>query len=710
MKNLSKFFLTAALLAGSASFANAEHQVTFKWDNPGAVQIADGPNNESFAIDAAATEYTGKYDETITFYLRPAPGYVITGWWKPSTTNTPTRQGCQGNITYGQQGSLFCGESISGKEVTITTKKLEYDKTLPIKVENGANCLESYFSKFWKEGNVSYAYYGKIDLQDGDNPVKYPSEYTSDLVFNKLKGSDANDIYSVTRNGQLVGDKKNQNSYSLEAITPEDEITVRVFETAAPTVEYVDLTFDLKSPLEDCISTCFDMTRSTFREIENGKINIAKGSRLKVNFKDDYTFTKFTLNGKDITSSYNESNRSITLDVDGDATFSAEGTVTVYGDVQFKVYIMNPEGLRLLKGAYSTQVFNPVLDTDQGTPITETIQLPETVIVSKSGTETKFKGATMTPENTQVFTITVSERNPELHFGPVPGYYVQAVWDATMENVLPYAPYDAVNPGNNTVYVVAEKLNLSCKVHVNLVGTEPIKFQPSQGLSTMWDNHVDSSFGLIEGEQDIFFDPYYHTPFTVRPTVDFDKFAVFVDGMQIVADDNGIYNPVFYVPVEGDDDSMFSTLTINANKEKSLEVGSISVTKNGFDFDVTYGAPKLKSANKATYLAGTPITVTPKSLDGLNLKVGDNVVYGMVDNEPVNLLKDGSYTFLVATNKLTSIVADTEPFESSAVEEINAAEANDSLIFNLQGIAVGKDFDSLPAGIYIRNGKKIMKK
>lgn len=710
MKNLSKFFLTAALLAGSATLADAERQVTFKWDNPGAVLISDGPEKESFAIDAAATEYTGKYDETITFYLRPAPGYIITGWWKPGTTATPTLQGCQGNLTYGQQGSLFCGESISGKEVTITTKKLEYDKTLPIKVENGANCLEAYFSKSWKEGKVSYAYWGKINLNDGDNPVKYPSDYTSDLVFNKLKGSDATSIYSVTRNGKPVGEtgkEYNQNSYLLSAITPEDEVVVRVFEDKAPVTEYVDLTFDLKDPLKDCISTCFDMTRSTFREIENGKINIAKGSQLKINFKEDYTFTKLTYNGQDITSSYNASNRSIILTVDDNSTFSAEGSVTVYGDVKFKVYIMNPEGLRLLKGSYSTQVFNPVLDTDQGTPITETIQLPETVIVSKSGTETKFKGATMTPENTQVFTISVSEKNPELHFSPMPGYYVQAVWDSKMENVLPYAPYDAVNAENNTIYVVAEKLNMSCKVHVNLIGTEPIKFQPSQGLSTMWDNHVDSSFGLIEGEQDIFFDPYYHTPFTVRPTVDFDKFAVFVDGLQIVADQDGIYNPVFYVPVEGDDESMFSTLTINANKAKSLDVGSISITKNGLDIDVTYGAPKLKSANKATYLAGTPISVTPKSLAGLTLTVGDNVVYGMVDNEPVNLLKDGSYTFLVETNKLTKVVADAE---SSAVEEINAAEANDSQIFNLQGIAVGKDFDSLPAGIYIRNGKKIMKK
>lgn len=49
---------------------------------------------------------------------------------------------------------------------------------------------------------------------------------------------------------------------------------------------------------------------------------------------------------------------------------------------------------------------------------------------------------------------------------------------------------------------------------------------------------------------------------------------------------------------------------------------------------------------------------------------------------------------------------------SSAVEELpaeNATEENGE-IFNLQGMSVGYDFDSLPAGLYIRNGKKIMKK
>lgn len=49
--------------------------------------------------------------------------------------------------------------------------------------------------------------------------------------------------------------------------------------------------------------------------------------------------------------------------------------------------------------------------------------------------------------------------------------------------------------------------------------------------------------------------------------------------------------------------------------------------------------------------------------------------------------------------------------DSSAVDEIEAEEeTGDGTIFNLQGMPLGKDLETLPAGLYIRNGKKIIKK
>ncbi len=48
---------------------------------------------------------------------------------------------------------------------------------------------------------------------------------------------------------------------------------------------------------------------------------------------------------------------------------------------------------------------------------------------------------------------------------------------------------------------------------------------------------------------------------------------------------------------------------------------------------------------------------------------------------------------------------------TSDINELEETESDNSgEIYNLQGISLGYDFDSLPAGLYIRNGKKIIKK
>ena len=40
----------------------------------------------------------------------------------------------------------------------------------------------------------------------------------------------------------------------------------------------------------------------------------------------------------------------------------------------------------------------------------------------------------------------------------------------------------------------------------------------------------------------------------------------------------------------------------------------------------------------------------------------------------------------------------------------SSVESSSSIIYNLQGVAVGKDINALPSGVYIRGGKKIVKK
>lgn len=47
--------------------------------------------------------------------------------------------------------------------------------------------------------------------------------------------------------------------------------------------------------------------------------------------------------------------------------------------------------------------------------------------------------------------------------------------------------------------------------------------------------------------------------------------------------------------------------------------------------------------------------------------------------------------------------------ETTAIKETAISESNEpSGIYNLSGLYVGKSTEGLPAGIYIRNGKKII--
>ena len=48
--------------------------------------------------------------------------------------------------------------------------------------------------------------------------------------------------------------------------------------------------------------------------------------------------------------------------------------------------------------------------------------------------------------------------------------------------------------------------------------------------------------------------------------------------------------------------------------------------------------------------------------------------------------------------------------DASGVEEVESADADEAPIYNMQGICLGTDWESLPAGLYIRSGKKVIKK
>ncbi len=108
-------------------------------------------------------------------------------------------------------------------------------------------------------------------------------------------------------------------------------------------------------------------------------------------------------------------------------------------------------------------------------------------------------------------------------------------------------------------------------------------------------------------------------------------------------------------------------------------------------------------------MGGTPMFLTP----GVRTRFNANLSF-------VNLQPGQYYAIMMGYEYGQNYVAisGAQPSyfrlntNSSAVGELESdAEAEENgEIFNLQGISLGNDFDSLPAGLYIRNGKKIIKK
>lgn len=723
IKNI--FFALGAIVALTTPNVSAQNKVTVKWDNPGSVAIIERSMSAApVSLSPDQKEYEFNFADSESLYIASPMGYVIEsvmveGEQKSRSTSSYSSH------DYGSLCSLFVHEGLNGKTITVQSVPVDYNLAVPIKVINGSKYVKATFTKSWKDQkNVGFAYKHYAQLAEGENSVPFSSKYSGDLSIELIKGGAAKSIYSVTRNGEEINGGT-YNVFSLKNIKPEDKIEIRVFETEEPDLEYCTLTVSLPDALKDCIYSIRDWRKDQFVELTDSKIEVIKDSEVQITMNEGYDFTKFTFGDTDITSLFKTDRNAIRFIVDRTATLKVEGQVKVYGDVEFTVYVMNHEGVKITKEIYGN-IANQ-LDPADGTPITREIQLPDNTITSKDGSSMTIKGSKMTPENTRVFKIKVSEKNPYLYVSPMPGYFINALWN---EDFSESANYVSAVDGKKTFYLGCRKIKPSVKATVELNGTKKIAFEPSQAFTMLW-NNIPGSFPLIQGSQDIMFDPEYHAPFTLRPVPAFDKFAAYLDGMKLGPDENGIYNIRFLTPGhdisygEGSDitpeepetragegaDEYTSRLVIFADGQTSGRSGSVLV-KTGDGKTVTcYYSPAMRKAdvNSFTCLEGTPVTIFPEG-DKLCVILDNDLIYGYENGTLVNKLTDGKYTFNVVRNKIHNITVCEDLEAPSSVTEIGDVNPAETEIYNLQGIRLGKDLDSLPAGIYIRGGKKIIKK
>ena len=96
-----------------------------------------------------------------------------------------------------------------------------------------------------------------------------------------------------------------------------------------------------------------------------------------------------------------------------------------------------------------------------------------------------------------------------------------------------------------------------------------------------------------------------------------------------------------------------------------------------------------------TVLAGTQFNFGIKE---------DETLIKVTANGEVVAENTGSASFSVTGD--TNFIIDV----TSGIASINADNNGEKTVYNLQGIRVNGDYNTLPAGLYIVNGKKVLKK
>ena len=130
-------------------------------------------------------------------------------------------------------------------------------------------------------------------------------------------------------------------------------------------------------------------------------------------------------------------------------------------------------------------------------------------------------------------------------------------------------------------------------------------------------------------------------------------------------------------------------------------------------FDVANDAASEVTVTADRITTISNFTETLGAFGGTEIKIAandaDTQITVKVNNEPLTIGEDGAYTFNVAANSNVSVVLGNDGISTI---EADAATGN---VYNTQGVMVLKAADaqsvnSLPAGIYIMNGKKIVVK
>lgn len=629
MKRIYAFGLFMTMLLGLAFNANSAMTMTFKWDNPGSVEIKVGNSSgEALPIPANVTEYTVSITDpntTYTYvYVLPTQEYRIIKGVNESNNSETLPSQYTGFLSY----YLSASNALNGATIDVTTEKVVRDESFTIDVVNGLEYLTAKFTSGYT-----------LNLQEGSHNYTFNPSYDKTLTISLTEVKEA---FSVTLNGQKIDKNYFRPAYEEIKIAAGDVLTIQVYEDTPP--QDCTFTLDYSEGMEGCLYNIYNKTAGVFIDpssLTDNSIVVKEGTEFKLNFiENDYNITGLILNDTDITSEMN--NNSVTVLInDPVTTLKIEGTAREYGEIEFTGYIVNADEVNFSL-SYG------------GTPFA----IPEGVSISND--LTVDASLTMPAGETKKYVIPVSEKFGKFFFSPKAGYYISNLYTLTPEGKLEQHSGSASISSNidgTIFYMMVEKLPEVYTADMTITGTDySLRITAANPLSNCWNNPSNPVYPSSVGEREISFLPGYGTPIVFGFVGDeSQRPAVYLDGGEVTGTQNENSGAIEYfvtpyspTPESSVAEGVKSQIDVyNSFKERPTLSGASLQLEEGAEAEFFY-SPVLHEANPEgqVVISGTQFTVRPASPKMV-------VTY---KNQPVTLNENGEYVFNATGNARNNVV------------------------------------------------------
>lgn len=690
---LAIFSLLAVCILGVSAKASA-FSFTVNWDNPGSIEILQGgTSGEKVAIDAGATTWTGS--ETGAYTFRPAPGYVILGVHEKyikADTKQPveTDLAPKGSATNGQTVYKWVGSLQDGAEYTVTTKKLSPAGKITVDIKNGLDKFSAYFtyakstSTNWNVSTFSHPELSKgvqeVNLTDQDKFLCF--EAPGSVKINSVK---------------LNGVEQSANRYKTFEVPVKDgdKVEVRVYEEDPATCDVLIKFTNGENCLASVNNTSSHKSYTAAQLTDMGnKLTVDEGDNILFNFDEDYDIQSVSVDGE---KTQLDAGR-YSVKVEKSCTIEFTATAKVYTPVEITLYLKNAEGLIFRRGAFEE---DEEIKISEGEELAEDIEYKNLGIILKKGEVKKY-------------TATVSGKRPQIFWGARPGYWVPKAVMLNPEDITYTWPSPGVMAEYCPLYLEATPVEADHQLVIFFEGSEKeakIFVENPNIAGRLPLMGLDEEFYVPVGYTMSAYDPDYHKYFSAGKVGGERNrlLQVFVNGYNITPSDDASFS----LPVAGDPEDpaypadpavikIFSREAINSQEGWEIKT---PVSQHVVSFEAVGNNSAEVSYDKVLRHEDTtkPLNCIGTTLVSMKPATGTIIV---VDGAVVEPNADGLCEF--TTSKRSHKVTFTDV---SGVEEIGVDGVDsDARIYNLQGIEMTADFDQLPAGIYIRNGKKIIKK